>query len=411
MIGARSGRVAELRREGVWPRVYRLRRGQRMFLGGVAVVAIAGGLLGAGAVLLDANAPRALALVPLAFTAVGGYLAAAVRVGRVVLYEDAIELVELGRGRRRVRKDEIAGRRLVRMQYGQAQLRLELRGGRKTVKAHWVHESDPVLEAWLASIPDLDAVERARAEAELLRSGTLGGSEAERARALGRARITARIVNGVAIAATLWGWIAPRPYLVVVATLAVLPLVGLALLVAGKGRYAFDARPAEPRPSLAATVLGPGLILGLRAILDVHVLDVRPVLVGAAVGAVAVAAVLAATASDFRKWWLIALMTPLLGFHPGGALSLGNAILDRGEPEVFRVAVRGKHISSGSKHTSHDLQLDPWGPVREPDTVDVGRRLYDAVAVGEEVCVLLRPGALGVRWYVVVRCAGGPRDR
>ena len=408
MIGSSAGRVAEQRREGVWPRVYRLRRGQRLFLGGIGLVGIAGGLAGAVAILLEGKEPPALALIPLAFVLLGAYLLAAVRVGRVVLYEDAIELVELGKGRRRLRKDEIAGFRLIPMQYGQAQLRFELRGGKKPVKAHWVHESDEVLQSWLASLPDLDARERAQAEAELLRSTALGGSEAERLRALRRAKTTARVANGVAIAATLWGWIFPRPYLAAVSTLAALPLAAIALLASGRGRYAFDARRTEPRPSLALAVLGPGLILGLRAILDVHVLDVWPLLAGAVIGAVAVAAVLAAVAPDFRKIWAVALMTPLLAFHPWGALALGNAVFDRAAPEVSRAAVRGKHVSSG-KQTSYELELGPWGPVAEETTVEVARVVYDRVATGDSVCVLLRPGALGARWYVVLRCPDGAR--
>jgi hypothetical protein len=404
MIDARAGRIAERRREGVWPRVYRLRRGQRLAFGGLAALAIVGGLLGAGAILLGrTDAPPALALVPLAFVALGAYLAAAVRVGRVLLHEDALELVELGKGRRRLRRDEIAGWRLVPLQYGQAQLVLELRGGKKTVKAQWAHESDAVLEAWFAGLPDLDALERARAEAELLRSPALGGDEAERARALGRARIVARVLNGVSIAAGAWGWLLPRPYVAAVATLAALPLVGVALLLGGRGRYSFDAGRTDPRPSIAFVVMGPGIVLGLRALLDLNVLDHAPLLPGAAIGGLALVAAVAVGEPKARKAWLLALLLPLLGYYPWGGLTLANALLDRGEAEVFRVVVRGKHVSSG-KHTSYELRLDPWGPVAEQKGVDVGRALYRSVEVGDTVCVSLRPGALGARWFVVGRC-------
>jgi hypothetical protein len=410
MIRGPAGRLADPRREGVWPRIYRLRRGQRLFLGGLGVLAIGGGLAGAAAMLLSStDAPPALALIPLAFVALGAYLVAAVRVARVVLYEDAIELVELGKGKRRLRRDEIAGRRIVPMQYGQAQLVLELRGaGRKPVKAHWVHETDVVLETWLAALPDLDAEERARAEAELMRSAALGANEAERAQALTRARRVAKVLSGVAIAASVWGWLYPRPYPAAVATLAVLPLVALVVLLLGRGRYGFDSGRTDPRPSVAAAVFGPGMVLGLRAILDVQVLDWKPLLAGAAVGGVVLVAAIAAAERKARRLWLLALLAPLLSFYPWGGLSLANALLDHGEPEVFRVVVRAKHVSSG-KHTSYELTLDPWGPVAEAGSVDVGRAVYDAVPIGGEVCLALRPGALGVRWYFVGRCAGPAR--
>jgi len=51
--------------------------------------------------------------------------------------------------------------------------------------------------------------------------------------------------------------------------------------------------------------------------------------------------------------------------------------------------------------------LDPWGPVTERKSVDVGRRIYGAVSVGDRVCVTLCAGALGIRWYVVRRCRDG----
>lgn len=107
-----------------------------------------------------------------------------------------------------------------------------------------------------------------------------------------------------------------------------------------------------------------------------------------------------------RRLWVLALLAPLFSVYPWGGLTLANALLDHGAPEVFRVAVRGKHVSEG-KHTSWNLELDPWGPVTERKDVDVGPRLYGAVSMGDRVCVALHPGALGTRWYVVRRCRDG----
>lgn len=392
------------RRDGVWPRTYRLRRGQRVFLGALGVVAFVGGLVGAGAILsARADAPPALALIPLGFAALGAYLLAALRVGRIVLYEDAIEFVELGRGHRRLRRDEIAGRRLRAMQYGQMQLVLELRGGRKPVKVHWAHESDAVLDAWLFAIPDLDAEDRARAESELLRSPALGRDEAERRRTLQRARKIARALNGVAIAAAAWGWFYPRPYRVAIATLAVLPLVGLALLLGGRGRYAFDSVKTDARASVIVSVVGPGLVLAMRSISDLRVIDWERLLFAAAVLGAGLVVAVAAGDRKARKPWVLLLLAPLVFAYPWGGLSLANALLDRGVPQMFRVPVRGKHVTTG-KHTSWDVELDPWGPVTERKRVDVGRGLYRSVEIGDRVCVALRPGALGARWFVVLTC-------
>jgi hypothetical protein len=244
MRSDRFATAGSLRRDGAWPRVYRASRGHRVFLGGLGGLALLGGIAGAALVLLrpPAGAPGWLAVVPVAFALLGVYLLAALVVERVVLHEEAIEFVELGRGRRRFRRDEIAGRRVFPLQYGMEQ-------------------------------------------------GTLG--------------------------------------------------IG-ALLAA-----------SDP---------------ALR-----------------------------------RRVPALALLVALVAAYPWALLAQANALLDRSPRETFRVTVVGKHVSTG-KHTSYELRLAPWGPVEEEEDADVGRATYEAVAVGDAVCALLRGGALGVRWYVVGRC-------
>jgi hypothetical protein len=385
-----------------------MRSGQRLFFGGLGLATVVGGLAAAGAILLRASkADAALALIPIVFVGIGACLLVAIKAGRIALYEDAIELVELGRGKRRARRDEIAGMRIVPLQYGYQQYVFELRGGKKPLKLTWVHEIDPVLQSWLDAIPNLDAEDRAGAEAELLRSEALGADEDERVRTLNRARRVAYVLNGISVATCVWGWLYPRPYLVAIVALGVIPLVGIATFLGGRGRYSFDGNRNDPRPSLGVTVMCPGLVLALRAILDVQVLDWTRLLVGAAVGGLTLVVAIA-VGERTRKFWVLALIAPIISGYPWGALCLANALLDRGLPEVFEVAVRGKHVSGG-KQTSWELELDPWGPVLEPKDASVSEPLYDAVSVGDRVCVALYPGALGARWYDVGRCGEGKR--
>ncbi len=224
-----------------------------------------------------------------------------------------------------------------------------------------------------------------------------------RRRNLARARGTARTLNLYAVVVSAWGLIAPRPYLAAVAALAIVPLVTIALLLTASGRDLFEAGRIDRRSSVVFAIMIPGMVLGGRAVIDVHVLDHWPFLVGAALGGIGLAAALATAGPELRKPWLLALLIPLLGFYTWGLLAFGNAGLDRSEPETFRVAVRGK-LSSGGRSPSYELRLEPWGPVTEPSCVEVERRLWDAAFVGDRVCVLLRPGVLGARWYAVQRC-------
>ncbi|GEJ57532.1 hypothetical protein [Anaeromyxobacter diazotrophicus] len=406
MFPVRAHALSTERRDGVWPRVYRPSRGHRLLLGGLGALMLGAGVVCVGVALArGADDAVVMSAVAAGFALLGGFLVAAVRAERVVLFEDAIEFVELGRGRRRLRRDDIAGLRTVALQYGQQQLVFERRGAaRKPVKVGFICERDEVLDAWLAALPDLDLADRLRAEAELLGAPALGRTEEERAGSLARARTIARAVTGLAIGAAAWGWLRPRPYPLAIAVLAAIPPVAVALLVAGRGRYSAEGRRNDVRPGLALPLILPGAVLALRALLDFHVLDHRPLLVWAGCATLLMAALVLVGEPSLRRRWPAALLLALLvGAHPWGALAEANVLLDGGEAQRFEATVVDKHVVSG-KHTSYDLRLTPWGPVREEDTVEVDRALYEGTEVGDEVCVALKPGALGVRWFVVARC-------
>ena len=78
-------------------------------------------------------------------------------------------------------------------------------------------------------------------------------------------------------------------------------------------------------------------------------------------------------------------------------------LFDRAKPVEFRTKTLSKHVSSG-KHTSYDVELSPWGPKRAAEDVDVGRKLYGQIQVGQTVCVYVWPGALKIRWFEVETC-------
>jgi hypothetical protein len=395
------------RRDGVWPRVYRPTRGYRVFIGGLGALALAGSMAAAAAALLG-KAPDATALVvamSLLFGVLGAFLIAAIKAERVLLFEDGIEFVELGRGRRRLRTDEIAGRRTIPLQYGMLQHVFEFRDrSRKPFKITLVCERDAALDAWFAGVPDLDEAERARAEAELLRSVELGADEPARRAALVRARRVSRVARGAAFAAAAWGFFHPRPYTIAVVTLAVLPLAAMALLVSGRGRYAVQELRGDARPSLDVVLVLPGMVLMVRALTDYDVVDLQPLLAWTALASILIAALLALSDPALRRrWFHPAVMLLLMAPYPAGALTAANALLDRAPAEVFRVAVVGKRITSG-KRKSCELRLAAWGPREEEENVEVGRALYREVEVGDTVCVQLRPGALGVRWFQVKSC-------
>ncbi|WP_437528475.1 hypothetical protein WME79_45475 [Sorangium sp. So ce726] len=400
------------RRDGLWPRVYRPSRRQRLVSNAAGVVLLAMGLALVAGVTLAWRPDRAqddvlraiLGLSGVGFALGGAYCFAWIRRKRVVLFEDAIELVDLGYGRRRLRRDEILGLRIIPRQHGFQLFVFELREpGRKPVKTDFYCERDAILGDWLAAIPDLDVLDRERAEAELLGRPELGQTEEERRRALARAHSIARAANVLTAGAAAWAWIYPRPYAAAIAALAAIPLAATALLLAGRGLYSISDARNEIRPSLLMPLFGPGMILVVRTLFDLKAVNWQPPLLWTAPIAVAFTALVLVGEPTLRRRWFAPLGVLLvLAGYAWGALQMANALLDRSEPEEFRVAVLGKSFYSG-KGLKYRLELSPWGP--DPGgAVTVDRDLYNAVEVGGSVCVKLQPGALGVRWFRVGPC-------
>jgi hypothetical protein len=386
-------------------------------MGVTGAVSLAVGLVFFGGPLFwrsEKDGPVGIALVMLLGIALvlgGAYCIVGIRSKRVLLFEDAIELVDLGY-RRRLRRDEIAGLRIIPMQHGYCRWVFELhRPERKTVKTRLFYycKRDAVLCDWLATLPDLDAMDRERAERELLRRPELGRTEEDRRRSLAKARTVAACATVLAAAATVWGFFYPRPYTAAIVTLAAIELTTVALLLAGRGRYVIWDDRNEVRPSLWVPLLSPGMILAIRAFSDFRWIDWQPPLLWALLGAIALAAlVVAVDPKQHRRWFIqLVVCVPLFFAHAWGALLIANALLDRSEPDRFRVAVLDKHICPSSKGgPRHHLRLASWGPVPGGDEVTVGRELYQAVEVGGTVCVVLRSGAIGVRWFYVRACDG-----
>jgi hypothetical protein len=370
-------------------------------------VLIAGALAGIGYALLrrpGGELPLWLGLCG-GFVLLGAYLIASVKVERIVLHADRVELVELGKALRSLRRDELVGWRLVPLQYGLVQLVFELRGqDRKPVKVSMLSAAPAARDPWFAGLPDLDALDRARAEAELLGSPALGADEGARRASLVWAGRIAWTLRVAAFGLCAWGWFDPRPYRAAVGALVAFPVFSLAVALAGRGRYGLEGRREDVRPELLTPILLPGLVLGLRALLDLHLVEQRPLLPLAALGTLGLVALfLAADASLRRRWWMGLLMGSLLVAHPWATAAQANVLLDHTPGERFEVPVIDKHVSQG-RVTQHQLRLAPWGPVAEAEGVDVGPGLYQEVEPGETVCVELHGGALGARWFRVGRC-------
>jgi hypothetical protein len=306
---------------------------------------------------------------------------------------------------RTLARSDIAGRRLISAQYGQKIIVLCPRDPHaRSVKISSYLRTDPVWDAWIAALPDLDAQAARDLEAEVASDPELGPTPEERLARLKAARKLANAANVVTYAVVLWGYLYPRPYQIVLLALAALPWAALFLVAKSRGLLRVDSQRSDPRPTLALAIILPGFVLMLRAILDVGVLDVPRALSYAAclAGLLTWAALMSDVAVRARRW-LVLLLFGMGCCYGYGVAVLADTELDQSPGEQFRVGVLSGRVSRG-RSTSYHLTLAPWGPRTKPDEVSVSSALYARVQPGSVVCVHRGPGALEISWYVVTLC-------
>jgi len=325
---------------------------------------------------------------------------------RITLFDDAIERQGAFR-RRRMNVADIAGRRSEAAQ-GASFIRLVSRTpGVRDLRLERMFATDAAFDAWMQRLPDLDAQELARSQAEYVADEDHRAPHEEKLRRLRSAQRIARYAQYATFAVVAWGFMYPHPYDLLMLVLAAMPVVIVGIAVTGRGAYTLEGRRNDVRANLALPLIMPGMVLLLRAVIDLQVLDWQALLWLAALVTALGAALLLWASPDFRRsvGGVVTAAFLLCAWGYGVTAQL-NVQLDRAAPGQFAVQVLDRHLESG-KSTTYYLDVTAWGPRTAHEDVVVSRELYGHVAAGGRVCIYLWPGALGVRWYEVDDCPSG----
>jgi hypothetical protein len=314
----------------------------------------------------------------------------------VTLEADALT-VRCFRARRQLRC-EISGT------FGRGAILLGLKGSRGGHLSLAVPlREDAAFRAWFESLPKYDPA--AEQEAAAVQSAALGVTHAEMLTRFKRARA----VNGAfwlaALAACIWG-IYPRPYETAMIALVALPWILFAIERFSPLRHAYGA--GKLGPSMVPYAFGlSGVGLVIPTPLPLSGIHVQGWEAAVAIGILAGGALaLALVAREPRARTRLLLPVVLAGacLYAHGAAFTANAFFDRSRPEVFTADVVGKRVSRGRPRTKWIVRLGPseWGdPMNE---LLVPPHLYESIEPGGTVCVLLRPGALGIAWFTLEAC-------
>jgi len=101
---------------------------------------------------------------------------------------------------------------------------------------------------------------------------------------------------------------------------------------------------------------------------------------------------------------MLAAVTACAAAYGYGATSVVDIQLDFSAGDVSQVQVLDKHEYAGRRSHTYDLILPAWGPRTGQNSIEVSAATYQAVNIGDNVCITLHPGAVGLPWFTSAAC-------
>lgn len=206
---------------------------------------------------------------------------------------------------------------------------------------------------------------------------------------------------------TLWIVRCPSDQLVFSASLCALsPVLALILTRLSGGRIVISGQRNETRPDAIALLFLPSLGLAIRALGPIHIINWQAALICAAVIGVVWSglAYFSGTFGRQRGRLIITSVLFLTGLAYGyGVVCLIDTIADSAPPKITEVTVLKKYIGAGRGHTPY-LVLAPSTVNPEGGDEAVSQQVYQGATVGQKVCLVERPGAIGLEWYEILTC-------
>jgi hypothetical protein len=217
-------------------------------------------------------------------------------------------------------------------------------------------------------------------------------------------RITRWVGYGLAFggfALGIYDWL--RPSILAAAFLLMVPLALLALIVGSPA--SFETSYRGRKTAITGLVVLPFVAVVFSNLYHAQLNPFLPVVPAAAAAVVfAPLAWLAMSRPGVVSPW--AMFLTLIGCAAAygyAATALVDIQFDTSAGTVFTVSVLGKYAYHG-RSSSYHLNLPPWGPRTQPESVEVSPRTYDALNVGDTVCITLHPGVVNLPWFSAGAC-------
>ncbi len=261
------------------------------------------------------------------------------------------------------------------------------------------------IRSWIyEAFPELGEGDQVAETEEIISNPDFGSDTASREELFKRAKSITSWFDFGSIGLFLYAVTYAKPYTETMIVVALLPLAALVVLWRFNGLVKINRRENSVYPSMAVAFIM-AAVIGYRFFIDYDLAEYEPLLLGSiapAIGIVFLAFYLSKEL-ELKKvmgWVSIFLMSLFVYPWCYGTAGFINCRFDDSKPTVYNVKVLEKRIVEGNSK-EYKLQLDAWGPRKEPEEVAVSQTDYENIALGETVAVDVFDGSLGVKWFEV----------
>ncbi|MBD1393205.1 hypothetical protein [Mucilaginibacter glaciei] len=314
---------------------------------------------------------------------------------RVIIAEDAVEVISLF-GSCKVYADGIKGFRVM----DKLLIIYLINGERKKLRIYGPQLMDKSEEmiAQLSNLcPDLDTVEYQQEMGLILNDNALGYSENERNEKLESAKRKALIFNiggGVLFVGCFF-----RNYGFIVCLMTFFyPLIGIFLIISGKGLIKFFTKNNSPLPSVYVGMYIPSMVLLIVTIIDYHIINHSdvwvPFLLISSV-LIIVISIKGITKKGGAAQFVILLVIAL--FYGYGSTLMINCGFDQSAPQIFDATVVDKYKTKDVPY----VKISDWGSYKESGEIKILNSFYEQVQIGSTIKVNSKRGGLNIPWYYI----------
>ena len=262
------------------------------------------------------------------------------------------------------------------------------------------------ISRWIrANFKNLSAVHYESELSEILTSERYGQDKRTRKEYYEIALLRAKSMNIFAICISVWTIIYPEPYEFAIIASALLPIIAIGVIFFSKGLIHLDSHIWSAYPHVARAFLMPVLALFFRAFFDYSILSTDTLWLPLCLSVTFLSGIIIFGVKEFRSNTKAILPVSIfLIIFVYGVLIEMNCLFDSHPPQVQTATIVEKRINYGITPMWYQITISGWDQATPTRKEHISRDMYNALEKGDNVCVEIRPGLLGIPWYRLTEC-------